>query len=73
VRSSRDGHPEAICDADAIRSNTFVMERPPSSGRLHLPPEVDRAAWSPLETAQEKISKGQLDFFIRRLGEMLRS
>jgi predicted NUDIX family NTP pyrophosphohydrolase len=62
---------EGDCDADAIRSNTFTMERPPRSGRQQEFPEVDRAAWFDLETAREKILKGQLDF-IRRLGEMLR-
>ena len=63
---------EGDCDADAIRSNTFAMEWPPRSGRQQEFPEVDRAAWFDLETAQEKILKGQLDF-IRRLGEMLRT
>ena len=62
---------EGDCDADAIRSNTFAMEWPPRSGRQQEFPEVDRAGWFDLETAKEKILKGQLDF-IRRLGEMLR-
>jgi len=61
---------EGDCDADAIRSNTFTMEWPPGSGRQQEFPEVDRAAWFDLETAEEKILKGQLDF-IRRIGEIL--
>ena len=63
---------EGDCDADTIRSNTFAMEWPPRSGRQQEFPEVDRAGWFDLETAEEKILKGQLDF-IRRLGEMLRT
>jgi predicted NUDIX family NTP pyrophosphohydrolase len=61
---------EGDFDAGAIRSNTFALEWPPRSGRQQEFPEVDRAAWFDLETAQEKILKGQLDF-IRRLGEIL--
>ena len=63
---------EGDCDADAIRSNTFAMEWPPRSGRQQEFPEVDRAGWFDLGTAEEKILKGQLDF-IRRLGEILRT
>jgi predicted NUDIX family NTP pyrophosphohydrolase len=63
---------EGDCDAGAIRSNTFALEWPPRSGRQQEFPEVDRAAWFDLETAEEKILKGQLDF-IRRLGEILRT
>jgi predicted NUDIX family NTP pyrophosphohydrolase len=51
---------EADCDADAIRSNTFEMEWPPSSGRTQAFPEVDRAAWLDLSTARVKLTKGQL-------------
>ncbi len=46
-------------DASAIVSNTFSMEWPPKSGRMQEFPEVDRAAWFDLETAAEKILKGQ--------------
>lgn len=63
---------EGDCDPDAIRSNTFAMEWPPRSGRQQEFPEVDRAGWFDLETAEEKILKGQLDF-IHRLGERLRT
>ena len=46
-------------DASAIVSNTFSMEWPPKSGRMQEFPEVDRAGWFDLETAAEKILKGQ--------------
>jgi predicted NUDIX family NTP pyrophosphohydrolase len=63
---------EGDCDADAVHSNIFAMEWPPRSGRQQEFPEVDRAQWFDLETAEEKILKGQLDF-IRRLRETLRT
>jgi predicted NUDIX family NTP pyrophosphohydrolase len=47
------------CDPLTIRSNTFAMEWPPRSGRQQEFPEVDRAAWFPLDEAHEKIHKGQ--------------
>ncbi len=53
---------EGDCDAGAVRSNTFRMEWPPRSGHQAEFPEVDRAAWFPIEIAREKILKGQLGF-----------
>jgi len=47
------------CDPAAIRSNTFSMEWPPQSGRQQDFPEVDRAAWFPIEQARDKILKSQ--------------
>jgi len=46
-------------DAAAIKSNTFSMEWPPHSGRQQDFPEVDRAGWFNIETAKQKILKGQ--------------
>ena len=51
--------------AASIRSNTFSMEWPPRSGKLAEFPEVDRAAWFPLETAREKILASQQEFLSR--------
>jgi predicted NUDIX family NTP pyrophosphohydrolase len=48
------------CDAAAIRSNSFSLEWPPRSGRVHSFPEVDRAGWFGLAEAREKINKGQI-------------
>jgi predicted NUDIX family NTP pyrophosphohydrolase len=50
---------EADCDPAAIQSNSFEIEWPPRSGRRQTFPEVDRAAWFPLDVACEKIHKGQ--------------
>ena len=55
-------HPFAIegdCDPQAIRSNTFVIEWPPRSGRQQEFPEVDRAAWFTIDEARRRILEGQ--------------
>ena len=51
---------EVDFDATNIKSNTFQMEWPPKSGQRQEFPEVDRAAWFPLQTAGAKLVKGQL-------------
>ena len=62
---------EGDCDADAIRSNRFEMEWPPRSGRRVEFPEIDRAAWFPLEAARERILSAQVPLLeeLRRLLE----
>jgi predicted NUDIX family NTP pyrophosphohydrolase len=50
---------EGNVDATAIVSNTFPLEWPPKSGRWQNIPEVDKAAWFTIETAQEKINPAQ--------------
>ncbi len=51
------------CAADidplAVRSNRFVLEWPPRSGRMEEFPEVDRAAWFSLAEAARRINAGQ--------------
>jgi predicted NUDIX family NTP pyrophosphohydrolase len=46
-------------DVATITSNTFEIEWPPRSGRMQRFPEVDRAAWFPLEMARRKILPAQ--------------
>jgi len=53
---------EGDCDAAVVKSNMFSMEWPPKSGKMQEFPEVDRAAWFPLEIAQIKLLKGQVAF-----------
>ena len=53
---------EAGPDPEAVRSNSFRVEWPPRSGRAREFPEVDRAGWFDLETAREKLHKGQIGF-----------
>jgi predicted NUDIX family NTP pyrophosphohydrolase len=38
------------------------MEWPPRSGRQQIFPEIDRAAWFPLDEARVKILSGQVPF-----------
>jgi predicted NUDIX family NTP pyrophosphohydrolase len=61
---------EGDCDPGTIVSNTFVMEWPPGSGRRQAFPEVDRAAWFPLEEAKRKLISGQVGF-LDQLTELL--
>jgi predicted NUDIX family NTP pyrophosphohydrolase len=61
---------EGTCNADAIRSNTFVMEWPPKSGKQVEFPEVDRAAWFTPSAAKEKLVSGQV-VFVDRLCDSL--
>src|SRR5262245_6766434 len=53
---------EGDYDPARITSNTFRLEWPPRSGRVQEFPEVDRAAWFPLDEARERITKGQRGF-----------
>lgn len=46
-------------DPARLDSNTFEMEWPPRSGRRQAFPEVDQAAWVPLEEAAGKLHKNQ--------------
>jgi len=45
-----------------LQSNAFAMEWPMRSGKLKTFPEVDRADWFDLDTARQKIHKGQVAF-----------
>jgi len=63
---------EGDCNPERITSNTFALEWPPRSGRYQRFPEVDRGAWFDLETAKEKLHKGQIPL-IDRLRRVLRS
>ena len=46
----------------SIKSNLFLMEWPPKSGKYEEFPEVDRADWFSPEEALRKIHKGQRGF-----------
>lgn len=50
---------EANFDPERLKSNTFTMEWPPRSGRQCIYPEIDRAAWFPLDVARQKVVRGQ--------------
>ena len=63
---------EGTCDASRITSNTFTMEWPPRSGQQAVFPEVDRAGWFAVDTARQKLSRGQAGF-IDQLCRILRN
>jgi predicted NUDIX family NTP pyrophosphohydrolase len=56
---------EMDCDATELRSNTFLLEWPPGSGKMREFPEVDRFEWFPLEAARAKLVKAQTEFLNR--------
>jgi len=62
---------EGDCDPQAIKSNTFEMEWPPRSGRYLEVPEIDRADFFDLQTAQRKIKAAQWDL-VAELADRLR-
>jgi predicted NUDIX family NTP pyrophosphohydrolase len=52
-------------DVATVRSNTFVMEWPPRSGREAEFPEIDRAEWFGLDVAREKLVAAQAELLDR--------
>jgi predicted NUDIX family NTP pyrophosphohydrolase len=63
---------EGDLDTASVVSNEFEMEWPPRSGKRARWPEVDRAAWMPVEQARRKLVKAQVGF-VDRLVELLAS
>jgi predicted NUDIX family NTP pyrophosphohydrolase len=55
----------AELDPARLKSNTFSIEWPPKSGKQRTFPEVDKAAWFPIDAARTKILKGQAEFLDR--------
>ena len=53
---------EGDIDAASIKSNTFMMEWPPKSGKEQEFPEVDKGGWFDILQAKEKLLKGQHGF-----------
>jgi len=51
---------EGDCDPASIKSNTFVMEWPPRSGKKQEYPEVDRAEFFAIEEAKRRINPAQV-------------
>jgi predicted NUDIX family NTP pyrophosphohydrolase len=58
---------EGDLDVAAIKPGTFEMEWPPKSGRRQHFPEVDRAAWFPVDEARAKILPSQAELIDRLL------
>ena len=53
---------EGNCDNSKTKSNTFIMEWPPHSGKEQEFQEVDRAGWFTIDNAKKKLLKGQVGF-----------
>jgi predicted NUDIX family NTP pyrophosphohydrolase len=52
-------------DDQPIKSNTFEIEWPPRSGNLMSFPEIDKAAFFPVDVAEQKIIPAQREFIER--------
>lgn len=63
---------DAWFDPSSLRSNEFVLEWPPQSGRTASFPEVDRAEWFEIDRAGSKILQAQRPF-LQRLRSLLTS
>jgi len=65
---------EADFNLEKFNSNMFEMEWPPKSGQQQEFPENDKAAWTSLSLAAQKLVKGQVPLLAelaRRLGQKL--
>jgi predicted NUDIX family NTP pyrophosphohydrolase len=58
---------EGDFDPHNLKSNTFMMEWPPRSGRQIEVPEVDRGCWYSIEDARLRLLPGQRAFLDRLL------
>jgi len=56
---------EGDLDVAAVVPGAFDMEWPPRSGRRQEFPEIDRAAWFPVDVARTKLVSGQRPFLDR--------
>ena len=61
---------EGDWDPARLKSNLFELEWPPRSGRMQSFPEVDRAAWFPVEEARAKLLRGQVAFLDQLLARL---
>lgn len=58
---------EGKLDTESIVSKSYALEWPPRSGKIQHFPEVDRAAWYPLDEARSKILPSQSELLHRLL------
>jgi len=61
---------EGDFDPASLKSNPFSIEWPPRSGRMAEFPEVDRAAWYPIDQAMEKAARGQKPIIASLMGRL---
>ncbi|MDR3681677.1 MAG: NUDIX domain-containing protein [Flavipsychrobacter sp.] len=53
---------EVDLDISETKSNTFIIEWPPRSGKMQEFPEVDKVEWFTIADAKEKINATQIGF-----------
>ncbi|WP_199119571.1 NUDIX domain-containing protein [Pedobacter sp. ASV28] len=58
-------------DPVTIVSNTFELQWPPKSGKMMSFPEIDKAAWFDLATAQQMINEKQAEFLWRAMASLV--
>jgi predicted NUDIX family NTP pyrophosphohydrolase len=61
---------EGNLDVSEVKSNTFEMEWPPRSGKMQEFPEIDHAAYFPLDVAAKKLIPAQVEL-LQRLAQKL--
>jgi predicted NUDIX family NTP pyrophosphohydrolase len=61
---------QADVDVSQILSNSFELQWPPGSGRMQRFPEVGKAGWFDLQSADEKLVKGQRPFLSELLSRL---
>jgi predicted NUDIX family NTP pyrophosphohydrolase len=61
---------EGDCDPNQLRSNTFMLEWPPGSGREIEVPEIDRGYWYSVEDARSRLLAGQRPFLDRLVAQI---
>ncbi|MCR4440473.1 MAG: NUDIX domain-containing protein [bacterium] len=59
-------------DVTRLVSNTFPLEWPKGSGKVHQFPEVDRAAWFEVEEAKRRILEGQVPIIDKLVAALAR-
>ena len=67
VPAAEEGGCAALA-SDAPKSNTFMLEWPPGSGRQREFPEIDRTACMPIKEATRRINAAQ-KVFLQRLAQ----
>jgi predicted NUDIX family NTP pyrophosphohydrolase len=55
---------EGNCDPASVKSNTFLMEWPPRSGKKQEFPEVDRGEFFEIEEAKRRINLAQVGLLV---------
>ena len=61
---------EGDCDPAKLKSNTFLLEWPPRSGRQIQVPEIDRASWFTIAEARRRVLRGQMLFLDRLIDHL---